>query len=62
MAQKSPVALQLAKKAFYTAEDMDYYRAFDYMNEAFARLCGTEDAGEGIVAFREKRTPVWKER
>jgi enoyl-CoA hydratase/carnithine racemase len=62
LAQKSPVALQLSKKAFYAAADLDYYKAFEYMNEAFARLCTAEDAEEGINAFMEKRVPVWKER
>lgn len=62
LAKKSPIAVQISKKAFYTAEDMDYYRAFQYMNEAFARLCTTEDAKEGVAAFLEKRDPVWKER
>jgi enoyl-CoA hydratase/carnithine racemase len=61
LANKSPVALQLAKKAFYTAADLDYDKAFEYMNEAFARLCATQDAKEGVSAFLEKRTPVWKE-
>jgi len=60
LARKSPVALQIAKKAFYAAADLDYYKAFEYMNEAFARLCSTEDAPEGINAFKEKRSPVWK--
>jgi 1,4-dihydroxy-2-naphthoyl-CoA synthase len=32
------------------------------MNEAFARLCSTEDAKEGVSAFLEKRKPTWKER
>lgn len=62
LAQKSPVALQIAKKAFYAAADMDYYKAFEYMNEAFARLCSTEDAKEGVGAFLEKRSPVWKQK
>jgi enoyl-CoA hydratase/carnithine racemase len=62
LAAKSPIAMQIAKKAFYTAADTDYYKAFDYMNEAFARLCATEDAKEGVAAFREKRAPVWKEK
>ena len=62
LAQKSPVALQIAKKAFYAAADLDYYKAFEYMNEAFARLCSVEDAEEGIKAFMEKRAPVWKEK
>ncbi len=62
LAQKSPVALQNAKKAFYATADGDYYKSFDYMNEAFARLCTTEDAEEGIKAFLEKRSPEWKEK
>ncbi len=62
LAQKSPVALQIAKTAFYSAADQEYYKAFTYMNEAFARLCATEDAKEGIAAFMEKRAPVWTEK
>jgi enoyl-CoA hydratase/carnithine racemase len=62
LARKSPLALQIAKKAFYAAADLDYYKAFEYMNEAFARLCTTEDAKEGVGAFLEKRKPVWKEK
>lgn len=62
LAQKSPLALQIAKKSFYSAADLDYYKSFEYMNEAFARLCSTEDAKEGISAFLEKRSPVWKQK
>jgi len=62
LAKKSPIAVQIAKKAFYSAADLDYYKAFDYMNEAFARLCSTEDANEGIRSFMEKRIAQWKER
>ncbi len=62
LAQKSPLALQIAKKAFYTAEDMDYQKAFEYMHEAFARLCSTDDAKEGVAAFLEKRPARWTER
>jgi enoyl-CoA hydratase/carnithine racemase len=61
LAKKSPLALQIAKSAFYNAEDMEYGRQFAYMNEAFARLCTTRDAKEGVQAFFEKRNPVWKE-
>jgi enoyl-CoA hydratase/carnithine racemase len=62
LAQKSPVAVQIAKSAFYAAEDMDYAQQFAFMNEAFARLCTTDDAKEGVRAFFEKRPPVWHER
>jgi len=62
LAKKSPVAVQIAKKAFYSAEDMNYEKQFEYMNEAFARLCTADDAKEGVSAFFEKRNPEWKGR
>ena len=62
LAKRSPIAVQVAKTAFYNSEDMDYDRQFAYMNEAFARLCSTEDAKEGVEAFFNKRKPVWKEK
>ena len=60
LASKSPVALQIAKQAFYASSDMAYTRQFDYMNEVFARLCSTHDAKEGVAAFLEKRPPKWQ--
>lgn len=60
LARRSPVAVQIAKKAYYAAEDMNYDKQFEYMNEAFARLCTTADAKEGVTAFFEKRNPEWK--
>ena len=62
LAKRSPVAVQIAKQGFYASEDMDYFRQFDLMNEAFARLCTTDDAKEGVKAFFEKRPPVWQEK
>jgi len=62
LAQKSPIAVQIAKQAFYSSEDIDYFRQFDLMNEAFARLCTTADAKEGVKAFFEKRTPQWENK
>ncbi|MFO8083458.1 MAG: enoyl-CoA hydratase-related protein [Desulfobacterales bacterium] len=59
LAQKSPIAVQIAKSAFYASEDMNYDTQFNFMNEAFARLCTTDDAKEGVKAFFEKRKPEW---
>ncbi len=62
LAKKSPIAVQIAKTGFYHSEDMNYEQQFAYMNEAFARLCTTDDAKEGVNAFFEKRNPVWQEK
>lgn len=62
LAGRSPIALQNAKQAFYSAEDMISQQRFDHMYEAFARLCTTEDAKEGVAAFFERRRPDWKEK
>lgn len=62
LAKKSPIAVQIAKTAFYKSEDMNYEQQFDHMNEAFARLCSTDDAKEGVNAFFEKRNPIWQEK
>src|SRR5450830_1771738 len=56
------IALKIAKSAYYKAEDMEYEKQFAYMNEAFARLCSTEDAKEGVQAFFDKRRPHWQEK
>ena len=62
LARKSPIAVGIAKTGFYASEDMPYEAQFAYMNEAFARLCTTDDAKEGVKAFFEKRDPVWQEK
>ena len=62
LAEKSPLALQMGKRAFYWMSDMEYGKALEYSNEVLAALCSTEDAKEGIKAFLEKRKPNWKYR
>jgi enoyl-CoA hydratase/carnithine racemase len=62
LASKSPIALQMGKQFFYTMSDMEFSKALEYSNEMFAELCMTEDAMEGVDAFKQKREPVWKLR
>ena len=42
--------------------DMGYDEALTYLGEVFTTLCTTEDAKEGVSAFKDKRQPQWKER
>jgi len=60
IASKSPTAIQIGKRAFYTMSDMEYNKALDYLAEVTAILVTSEDAHEGVTAFLEKRTPQWK--
>ncbi len=60
LAEKSPVALQMGKRAFYGMSDMEFSKALAFSNEVFASLCVTEDAREGVSAFMNQRKPVWK--
>ncbi len=57
---KSPIGLKLGKEAFYNMADMPFEEAVDYLCGKLAVVVATEDAIEGITAFMEKRTPVFK--
>lgn len=61
MTEKSPVAVQMGKAAYYAMADMPYAEALEYSNERFAELCTTGDAAEGIDAFLSGREPDWPE-
>lgn len=58
----SPLGVQMGKKSFYKASDLEYAKAFEMVNNHFAMLCTTEDANEGVDAFLNKREPKWKFR
>ena len=60
LAAKSPIGMKIGKDAFYAMQDMGFEDALDYLCEKLGEVAATEDAVEGITAFIEKRTPVFK--
>ena len=60
MAEKSPLALEFAKKAVKTASRTGLEQGIEYEAELFAHLFAAEDKNEGIDAFFEDRDPEWR--
>jgi enoyl-CoA hydratase/carnithine racemase len=60
LTQKSPIGMQLGKKAFAGAESMPLEEALPFLAGKLAEVAATEDAMEGITAFMEGRQPRFK--
>ncbi len=60
LAGKSPIGMKIGKEAFYAMADMPFEDAVDFLSEKIAEIAATEDAREGIMAFIEKRKPIFK--
>jgi enoyl-CoA hydratase/carnithine racemase len=59
IAQKSPTALRVGKRAFYEQAEMPLDRAYDHASAVMVENMLARDAQEGIGAFLERRTPSW---
>jgi len=57
---KSPIGIRIGKDAYDQAADMSLKDALDFLSQKLAEVASTEDAREGITAFIEKRTPIFK--
>ena len=62
IAEASRFVLSIGKQAFYAQVDQSDSDAMDFAKQTMTMSLGAEDAQEGIKAFMEKRTPVWKNR
>jgi enoyl-CoA hydratase len=60
VAEKSPVALRLAKEAVLKAFETPLQEGLEYERKNFYLLFSTEDQKEGMAAFLEKRRPSFK--
>jgi enoyl-CoA hydratase len=60
IAEKSPIALQLAKEAVKLASKSNLDEGLRREVDLFAVCFSTEDKKEGVSAFLEKRKPVFK--
>ena len=59
---KSAVAIRIGKGMFYKQLEMGLSEAYDYAGEVMACNMMSEDAGEGIDAFMQKRKPAYQGR
>ena len=62
MSRWSPVSLQLAKAAIRAASEKPLSEGLLYEKECFLEAFASEDGGEGVKAFVEKRKPNFKGR
>jgi enoyl-CoA hydratase/carnithine racemase len=56
---KSAVAVRIGKGMFYKQLEMGLAEAYEYAGEVMACNMMSEDAGEGIDAFMQKRQPAY---
>ncbi len=62
LAEKSPIALRLAKESMNRVEDLSLKEGYRTEQDYTARLLRFEDAREARAAFLDRRDPDWKWR
>lgn len=62
IAVNAPISIEVSKEIVVSSPDWTLAEAFDRQTELASRAVLSEDAGEGVRAFAEKRDPVWQGR
>ncbi len=62
IAGKSPLLLGMGKQALAATRDLSLESALDYLQAQLALAFTTDDLAEGVLAFKEKRLPRWRNR
>ena len=60
IAAKSPLLMGMGKRALAATRDMPLDSALDYLQAQLALAFTTDDLAEGVLAFKEKRSPLWR--
>ena len=58
--KKGPVALRMAKMAINNGSEVDLSSGLAIEQMCYAQVIPTQDRLEGLLAFKEKRKPVYK--
>ncbi len=61
IASKSSITLATGKQAFYAQRELPLSEAYGYVARIMVENLLAHDAKEGIQAFIDKRTPLWKD-
>lgn len=62
IAHNAPLSIRQAKKSIHYGLQSDLMTGYRFEIEAYNRLVPTEDRLEGVLAFNEKRKPVFRAR
>lgn len=59
LGNQSPTAMRMGLAAFHHQADQSLEEALPYLRDQLMAILGTKDAQEGLMAFFQKRPPVW---